>query len=616
MMKLFNNKYVLTKYLFLGSMLFFIFLLIGNKVFAETEIINTDEVKIIQSDNKEDNNISINPGNEEILEINDQQKSSENNINTLPGNESPEVVPDQNSGNPPPENRDNNQPQVSNDSGLSGFYILDELTFEELKSLGRVDSVPPELQKKIDIVLNTPIVDNTISQNTDKIINTDKDIGDFIRVVCWNIERGLSIDEIKEAFEDPELYIAQADAVNPKKADLVRKQVEELKNADIIILNEVDMGMPRTDYRNIAKDFAEIFGYNYAYGVEFLEVDPARFGEDVTEWSEERILFKDKEFRLIPEQFKGMHGTAIVTRFKLKNVRIVRLPVAYDWFNNEKKGLSGLEIEKRLFARKRLNEYILREIRLGSRMALIADVDVPGFGSPVTIIAAHLENRARPSARKKQILYLLNQVKNVHNPIILAGDFNTSGHDASPLILSKEIKEFLLALVNPLKLAQEFVDVLDFALYLVEDFIGIFWQYTDPTQINIPIINHNAERKVFKAIQHFKFDDNTVFDFRGTKSFSANKSGRLSHSNQRVFTGFKPTYTLSKKFYRSKFKLDWIFVKGFLTDRKTEKEKYRFAPMFGRVYYDFNYYNKKEPLSDHAPISVDLPLNSPLVQKK
>ena len=40
------------------------------------------------------------------------------------------------------------------------------------------------------------------------------------------------------------------------------------------MLNEVDMGMKRSEYRDVARELAAALHMNYAYGVEFVEVDP------------------------------------------------------------------------------------------------------------------------------------------------------------------------------------------------------------------------------------------------------------------------------------------------------------------------------------------------------
>jgi hypothetical protein len=61
---------------------------------------------------------------------------------------------------------------------------------------------------------------------------------------------------------------------------------------------------------------------------------------------------------------------------------------------------------------------------------------------------------------------------------------------------------------------------------------------------------------------------------------------------------------------KGKFKLDWIFVKGYLKEDAGTADSYRFAPGFARTLDDANE-ALDDPLSDHAAISVDLPLVQP-----
>jgi hypothetical protein len=42
----------------------------------------------------------------------------------------------------------------------------------------------------------------------------------------------------------------------------------------VLVLNEADWGMKRTEYRNVTRELATALHMNYAYGVEFVEVDP------------------------------------------------------------------------------------------------------------------------------------------------------------------------------------------------------------------------------------------------------------------------------------------------------------------------------------------------------
>jgi hypothetical protein len=70
-----------------------------------------------------------------------------------------------------------------------------------------------------------------------------------------------------------------------RKAEL---ELDELRNADILILNEVDFGLKRTGYANVAAERAKSAGMNYTFGVEFVEVDRLYTGD-------ERIQMKTPE---------------------------------------------------------------------------------------------------------------------------------------------------------------------------------------------------------------------------------------------------------------------------------------------------------------------------------
>jgi hypothetical protein len=60
----------------------------------------------------------------------------------------------------------------------------------------------------------------------------------------------------------------------------------------------------------------------------------------------------------------------------------------------------------------------------------------------------------------------------------------------------------------------------------------------------------------------------------------------------------------------AKFKLDWIFVKSELENPRDPKGPYIFAPHFARTLTDLNNC-PPEPLSDHSPMTVDLPFHEP-----
>ena len=69
---------------------------------------------------------------------------------------------------------------------------------------------------------------------------------DIIRIVSWNINRGLQLPEIIE-------FLSKA-------------------SADLILLQEADVNARRTQYRNIAREIAKALRMNYVFGREFQEL--------------------------------------------------------------------------------------------------------------------------------------------------------------------------------------------------------------------------------------------------------------------------------------------------------------------------------------------------------
>jgi hypothetical protein len=93
----------------------------------------------------------------------------------------------------------------------------------------------------------------------------------------------------------------------------ISAQIDLLQSADVIELNELDWGMKRTDYQAVVKELANALKMNWAYGVEFIEVDPKVLGlqsfanvKNETERKELETLFSVDKDRVL-----GMHGTAI-----------------------------------------------------------------------------------------------------------------------------------------------------------------------------------------------------------------------------------------------------------------------------------------------------------------
>ena len=332
------------------------------------------------------------------------------------------------------------------------------LTYAELEGLYRQEDSPAPLQSKLQQLLTTPFVDNSASASGVRPhLPRTPQLGYSIRVAFWNIERGLEYDAIEAAFTDAGKFARLINKtkypVGSEERRLILKQAELLRAADIVVLNEVDWGLKRTEYRNTVARLAATLRMNYAFGVEFVELTPValsmkefalrraandskndrkRLAEIQTQ---EGII---KEFKVNPAQYKGLHGTAILSRYPLSDVRLVPFEHrAYDWYESEKEGVSLLEQGKRRLAGKVFLEEVTREVRRGGRTMLIADVTDPVLPEgKITIVATHLESRTKPDEREKQLKELLAQIKDVTTPVVLAGDMNTSTQDATPTSLN------------------------------------------------------------------------------------------------------------------------------------------------------------------------------------
>jgi hypothetical protein len=136
----------------------------------------------------------------------------------------------------------------------------------------------------------------------------------------------------------------------------------------------------------------------------------------------------------------------------------------------------------------------------------------------------------------------------------------------------------------------------------------------DPTGVNIPLLLPNPERGLFDAVEDHVFADFARFDFRGDESRTVNGTGRtLANSNQRDTKGFKTTSALARTIgvgdltLFGKWKIDWMFVRGYQRSPRDAKATYRMAPHFPRTLEELR--DATTPrMSDHAPMTVELPI--------
>jgi len=180
-----------------------------------------------------------------------------------------------------------------------------------------------------------------------------------LRVVEFNIERGTQ-------------WCAAAHLI---------RTTDSTKDADVIFINEADWGMSRSGNVHVARLLAYELGMNYVWATEFIELTPGN--------KEETLRARDAKdcplkWRGVTWRSRGkldalgLHGNAILSRYKLQAPSIVRLP-GIDILYNSK---SGQAITANGF-----------EKRLGGRMVLYASIEVGDAARtiPIQLGCFHLQ---------------------------------------------------------------------------------------------------------------------------------------------------------------------------------------------------------------------------------
>jgi endonuclease/exonuclease/phosphatase family metal-dependent hydrolase len=512
---------------------------------------------------------------------------------------------------------------VSGSQVQERYHDPELLSFNDVVTLSATAQPKGALGARFYELLNTPFVRNDasagdVSRHRPGSEDGTEDRGPVLRVGLWNIERGLNFELIRAALTDTTEFERLAEAQNHWGAgqrERIESQLATLQNVDVLVLDEVDRGMKRTEYRDVARELASALHMNYVYGVEFVEVDPifALGTEQVHLANAQEDLRLQQDLEVDHERYRGLHGTAILSRYPIRSARILRLPVCYDWYGQEVKAAANLEKGKRWAAHKLFAERIAREIRQGGRMALIADIGVPELpGGEATIVAPHLENRCAPACRRRQMTALLAELKQERNPVVIAGDLNTTGQTNTPTSVQNEIMSRVtdyqfwigqtISWFHPLGIYKH-------VLVPVHYFHG----YNDPTAFHIPILWNNREQHLFRSVGKFRFADEGAFDFQGDPERTLNRKGRtLSDSNERSTKGFVPTYAFARDYggLVGRFKLDWFFVKPLTEEPRGDGQFSWLAPQFPRTMRELNQ-SVEDRISDHPPLTVDLSLGEP-----
>ncbi len=193
--------------------------------------------------------------------------------------------------------------------------------------------------------------------------NAQPHLRNFLRIAHWNIEKGKYLNDVIATF-----------CTHPI-----------LREADLISINEADVGMNRSGQRFVARELGEALGMHVAFAPCYLEFSKG-YGDDLT---------------MAGENTMALQGNAILSRYELLNPRVIELPMCYDHFEH---------VEK----------------RIGNRNALA--VEIERNGKRLSFATTHLEVRNAPACRAKQIAAIIAELEKPGAPqlAMIAGDFNSN----------------------------------------------------------------------------------------------------------------------------------------------------------------------------------------------
>ena len=492
------------------------------------------------------------------------------------------------------------------------------LDYEELVVLLKQKDVPTQAADKAQKLFRTPFVDNGEYERKGLPSPTQHpELGPAIRVTSWNIEKSIYVKEVAEGLRSESRFREHLkEEVNKNRRVLedTLRQRNDLAHSDILLLQEMDIGHPRSDYLFAADYLAKALGMNYAYAPQQLEIDPVYLGQEDVDFGNKALI--DEAYRVeVSDQHKyhGVFGVAVLSRYPIKKVQAFQLKTqTYDWYEGEIERPDFVENGRRWGARFFFEVEPVREVKYGGRGFTRVDLHVPNVPhETVSVINVHLEIKSTPEKRTMQIREILQYIKGISNPVILAGDFNSAATDVSSTSLYRFTQS---KLSDPTTL-------FSFGLWLanitgvnqVRGLLNATKNYQDPLAWDVPVLFTNKTKDLFNEIERFRFDDGGAFDFRGDAQRSVRGiEGVLSNSNQHSrFKGYTQTFKLPRPIGPlGRERLDWVFVKSFLTHPQDSDGTYRLAPHYGETLSLINE-SVTQPYSDHHPITTILPLKDP-----
>jgi len=485
------------------------------------------------------------------------------------------------------------------------------LNYSELTQLARNHQPAGALGRKLDRLWRTPIVSNQAWKSG--LLPTRASnpyLGEFLRIGTWNVEKSLRIADVADALSSESDYLKLMHS-NPlefvRRKEMLRQR-QRLADSDILLFQEMDIGVDRSDYHHSPELLAEKLGMNYAYAPKQIELEPVLQNLESSD--------NDSLPQLDTDRYRGLFGLLVLSKYPIKSATAFPLKhQPYDWYGQEFNNHDTVEGVRRISSKGIFDNTIEREVKVGGRIFFRVDLEVPGLpNNTLSIINVHLEIRAQAEDRREQLEEILSHIKDIPHPVILAGDFNSSRYDLSPTSLPRVISRgarnpnvWIFGGVNLLFPAQAIYNTGRTA------FNGIKNLY-NPLASHNPVIAPNKTAEMFEMVEDYRFSDGGKFDFRGTPERSISGSDALlANSNEKALKGYRPTFSVNRPIGPfGRHRLDWIFVKSnHLTD---QSESFRFAPHFGETITAFEK-PMKSRLSDHRPSVVDLPLGETNLSK-
>ena len=466
--------------------------------------------------------------------------------------------------------------------------------------------------KKAEKLFASPFIDNShyFKHGPPKPREYER-IGPSLRVSTWNLEKSVRTIDVAQMMKSLGSFQTQLrpDVLkNEAKYQEALRQRNILAQSDILLLQEMDLGHCRSGYVFAAKHLAQELGMNFVYAPQQLEIDGVYLG--LEEPNGETNHQTCSQLGGNPSAYKGVFGVAVLSRFPIKRVQAFQLRnQPYDWYYDEMERPDFVEITRRETTEGLFHFRPVREVKYGGRGFTRVDLHVPHVPhETISVINVHLEIKTTPHQRAEQVREILSYIKDIKNPVVMAGDFNSASRDVSSTsfarLTSRTASDPTFLFSTGLFLANVT------GVNQLRGGINTLKNFRDPLAWHIPVIFPNKSRELFSVVRRFRFSDGGAFDFRGDRSHSSRRErGLLSNSNQRHGgKGFTYTFELPRPIGPlGRERLDWIFVKSFLTKPTDRRGPYQLAPQFGETLSSINL-SAKEAYSDHHPISVLLPL--------